>query len=75
MEFFHDDELESKSYDRALMKRILRYLGPYKGLFAVSLLLLVFESLFQLAPPYLVKVAIDRYISPGAPIETAARYA
>ncbi len=75
MEFFHDDELESKSYDKALMKRILRYLKPYKGLVAVSLVLLVFESLFQLAPPYLVKVAIDRYITPGGPIETAARYA
>jgi ATP-binding cassette subfamily B protein len=75
VDFFHDDELEAKSYDTALMKRILRYLKSYKGLVAVSLALLILESLFQLAPPYLVKVAIDRYIAPSVPIEDAARYA
>jgi len=75
VEFFHDDELEAKSYDTAVMKRILRYLKSYKGLVALSLALLVLESLFQLAPPYLVKIAIDRYIAPGSPIEAGARYA
>jgi ATP-binding cassette subfamily B multidrug efflux pump len=75
VDFFHDDELEAKSYDSALMKRILGYLRHHKALVAVSLALLVVESLFQLAPPYLMKVAIDRYIAPASPIEAAARYA
>ncbi len=75
MEFFHDDELEAKSYDSALMKRILGYLGNHKTLVAVSIALLLVESLFQLAPPYIVKVAIDRYIAPGSPLEIGARYA
>jgi len=66
LEFFHDDELEAKSYDSALMKRILGYLRNHKALVAVSVALLVVESLFQLAPPYLVKIAIDRYIAPGS---------
>jgi len=75
VEFFNEDELAAKSYDRAVMKRILGYLKHYKGLVALSLGLLLLESVFQLAPPYLVKIAIDRYIAPGSPVETSARYA
>ena len=75
MEFFNEDELAAKSYDRTVMKRILGYLKRYKGLVALSLGLLLLESIFQIAPPYLVKIAIDRYIAPGSPLETSARYA
>ncbi|MEJ2720269.1 MAG: ABC transporter ATP-binding protein [bacterium] len=75
MEYFQDDELQAKSYDRTLMARILRYAKPYKGYLALSVALLFLVSLFQLAPPYLVKVAIDRFISPESALATGARYA
>ena len=75
MDFFDEDELQAKSYDAALMKRILAYLKPYKKLVAVSVVLILLVSLFQLAPPYLVKVAIDRYISPVSDLDVGARYA
>lgn len=75
MDFFEEDELQAKSYDSALMKRILAYLKPYKKLVAVCIALLLLVSLFQLAPPYLVKVAIDRYISPMSELDVGARYA
>jgi ATP-binding cassette subfamily B multidrug efflux pump len=75
VDFFESDEVSGKSYDHRLMKRILRYLRPYKKLVVISIGLLLLLSLFQLAPPYLVKVAIDRYLTPSLPMETAARYA
>ncbi|MSO56812.1 MAG: ABC transporter ATP-binding protein [Acidobacteria bacterium] len=47
------------------MRRLLGYLGPYKLQVAGALAALVGDALFQLAPPYLVKVAIDRHIAQG----------
>ncbi|MFQ5511736.1 MAG: ABC transporter ATP-binding protein [Candidatus Krumholzibacteriia bacterium] len=75
MEFFDDDEVLDRSYDRTLMRRILGYLKPYRGLVVVSIALLLLVSLFQLAPPYLSKIAIDRYITPDGSLDTGARYA
>ncbi|UCG53738.1 MAG: ABC transporter ATP-binding protein, partial [Candidatus Latescibacterota bacterium] len=57
------------------MKRLLAYSRPYLALVVFSIVLLLVVSLFQLAPPYLVKVAIDRYISPESPLEIGERYA
>lgn len=74
MEYFDDDELQGKAYDSRLMKRILSYLKSYKTHVVISVLLLVLVSVFQLAPPYLTKVAIDSYISPSTDLTTAARY-
>jgi len=56
------ENLENKYYDWPLFKRILGYLRPYRGLVAVSLLLLLAVSMLGLAGPYLTKVAIDDYI-------------
>lgn len=75
MEFFDEDEVLGKAYDATLMRRILGYLRPYKRLVVLSILLLLLVSFFQLAPPYLVKVAIDRYLAPSEPIEINAQYA
>ncbi len=74
MEFFDDDEVLDRSYDGTLMRRILGYLKPYRGLVAVSIVLLLLLAVFQLAPPYLSKIAIDRYITPDGSLDTAARY-
>lgn len=73
MDYFHDDEVQDRSYDKTLMKRLLIYLGPYKKLVLVSILLLLFVSLFQLAPPMLVKIAIDRYLDPSSALADGAR--
>lgn len=74
MEFFHDDEVMEKAYDSRLMKRLLHYLTPYKKLVFTSILLLFLVSIFQLAPPMLVKLAIDRYLSDGGMLPVEARY-
>ena len=73
-DYIQPDELQAKAYDRTLMRRILTYMKPYKKLVVVSVLLLVFVSLFQLAPPFLTKLAIDRFIAEES-LDLAARKA
>ena len=62
---FHEEEVLGKAYDARLMRRLLGYLRPYKLQVAGALAALVGDALFQLAPPYLIKVVIDRYIVQG----------
>jgi ATP-binding cassette, subfamily B, multidrug efflux pump len=60
-----EDEALDRSYDRDLLVRILRYLRPYKAPIAAALVLIVLMAAFDLAGPYLTKVAIDQYIARG----------
>ena len=59
----HDDQILGKAYDARLMRRLLRYLKPYRMIMALSLLLLTLYTGMQLLGPYITKVAIDRYIT------------
>jgi ATP-binding cassette subfamily B multidrug efflux pump len=59
----HDDEILGKAYDARLMRRLLQYLRPYWRSVLVALAAIVVGGLASLAQPYLIKVAIDRYIS------------
>ncbi|NIM20035.1 MAG: ATP-binding cassette domain-containing protein [Candidatus Latescibacteria bacterium] len=74
MRYSEADEVQGKAYDSALMRRILTYLTPYKKLVGISIALLLLVSAFQLAPPYLVKLAIDNYLDPDSPLTMGARY-
>jgi ATP-binding cassette subfamily B multidrug efflux pump len=58
-----DDQILGKAYDARLMKRMLRYLKPYRLIMALSLLLLTFYTGMQLLGPYITKIAIDRYVT------------
>ncbi len=62
---FHEEEVLGKAYDARLMRRLLGYLRPHKVYVAGALLALVGDAMLQLAQPYLVKLAIDRYIARG----------
>jgi ATP-binding cassette subfamily B protein len=61
----YDEELLGKAYDAVLMRRLLRFLRPYKARVGVALVAIVTASMLQLAQPYLMKVAIDRHIVAG----------
>jgi ATP-binding cassette, subfamily B, multidrug efflux pump len=61
----HDDEILGKAYDARLMRRLLQYLRPYLRQVCVALAAIVAGSAASLAQPYLIKVAIDRYIAVG----------
>ena len=58
----HDEEVLGKAYDSRLMKRLLRYLLPYRKTVAVACVAMVFHSLLQVVGPFLTKVAVDRYL-------------
>src|SRR4029078_12552038 len=60
---FHEEEVLGKAYDGTLMRRLLQYLRPYKAQGALALAALISASVLQLAQPYLMKLAIDRYIA------------
>ncbi len=62
MESSHE-EIFGKAYDLKLIRRLWRFIIPYKRLFWLAMLLLPLLQLFGLAQPYLMKVAIDRYIA------------
>ena len=51
-----------KPYNMRVLKRLLPYSFPYKKVIISALCLALIISLFDLALPYLSKVAIDRYI-------------
>ena len=62
---FHEEDVLGKAYDARLMRRLLAYLRPHKWYVAGALLALIGDAVTQLAPPYLVKIAIDQYIAQG----------
>jgi ATP-binding cassette subfamily B multidrug efflux pump len=51
-----------KPYDFRLLKRLARYAVPYKKTVAKALFLTIMITLFDLAIPFLSKIAIDQYI-------------
>ena len=59
-----DDDVVGKVYDRRLMGRLLRYLNPYKVQAGVSILAILLKAGTDVAGPWLVKVAIDTYMTP-----------
>jgi ATP-binding cassette subfamily B multidrug efflux pump len=58
----HEEESLGRPYDAAIVRRLLRYLRPYRGAVAVALLLMALAALVQLAGPTLTQIAIDRAI-------------
>jgi ATP-binding cassette, subfamily B, multidrug efflux pump len=70
----HDEEILGKAYDARLMRRLAHYLRPYWRQVALSFAAIIVGAASQLAQPYLMKVAIDRYIATGqlAPLDRLA---
>ncbi len=61
----HDDEVLGKAYDSRLMRRLVGYLRPYRRQVAIAIVAIIGHSMLELAPPYLTKVVVDRYIPAG----------
>jgi ATP-binding cassette, subfamily B, multidrug efflux pump len=64
-ESFHEEEVLGKVYDARLMRRLLRYLRPYRAVVMFALVATLFFGLLQAIPPYLLKVEVDRYLDPA----------
>src|ERR1700739_23403 len=60
-----EEEVLGKAYDSRLMRRLLTYLRPYRWQVAIALGSIVLKSFADVLGPYLVKVAVDRYLAPA----------
>jgi ATP-binding cassette, subfamily B, multidrug efflux pump len=58
-----DDDVIGKAYDARLMRRLLQYLRPYWRSVAVALAAILVGGVASLVQPYLMKIAIDRFIA------------
>jgi ATP-binding cassette subfamily B multidrug efflux pump len=58
----HEEQVLGKAYDAPLMRRLLRYIWPYRGAAALAFLYIILGSALSVLPPWLTKLAIDRYI-------------
>src|ERR1041384_3231373 len=54
-----EDEALGKAYDARLVRRLFRYVRPYRSLVAAALVLIAVESGMQLAGPMLTRWMID----------------
>ena len=57
---FSDDEIVGKAFDLQLLRRLVRFLVPYRGLFLVSVVLVLCLTAIQIGLPYVTKLVIDR---------------
>jgi ATP-binding cassette, subfamily B, multidrug efflux pump len=59
-----EEEVLGKAYDSRLMRRLLTYLRPYRWQVTIVLASIVVKCFADVLGPYLVKVAVDRYLAP-----------
>lgn len=59
----HEEEVLGKAYDARLMRRLLRYLQPYRWHVVFGIVLSVLTSAMEAVRPYFTKVAVDTNIA------------
>jgi len=59
---YHEEEVLGKAYDARLMKRLLKYVRPYRWQLGTAVILLVSGSLLQLLLPIMIQIGIDNYL-------------
>src|SRR5215472_14180675 len=62
-----DDDVVGKVYDGRLMRRLLTYLRPYTLQTALSAFAILIKAATDVMGPYLVKVAVDTYMTSTPP--------
>src|SRR5215469_4509157 len=60
-----EEEVLGKAYDSRLMKRLLRYLRPYRLQVAIALGSIILKAAADVLGPFLTMVAVDRYLAPA----------
>lgn len=63
--FFLEDRAETQGVDWRLLRRLLGYVAPHRGLLSGALAALALGTACQLAGPYILKIVIDRHVTPG----------
>jgi ATP-binding cassette subfamily B protein len=65
MSTLHEEEALGKAYDSRLMRRLLRYMKPYRWHVVFALALVAIVTPLELAPPAIFQKAIDGYFVPA----------
>ncbi len=65
MSNIHEEEALGKAYDAPLMRRLMRYMRPYKWRVVLALALVGIVTPLEIAPPLLFWKAIDSYFTPA----------
>ncbi len=64
-EGFYEKDLLEKQIDKKIAFKLFGYIKPYRLLLGLTTFLLLLTAGLEILGPYLVKIAIDRYITPG----------
>lgn len=59
----HEEEVLGKAYDARLMRRLLKYLRPYRWHVALGIVLSILTSAMEAVRPYFTKIAVDTDIA------------
>lgn len=62
---FHEEDALGKAYDARLMRRLLRYLRPYRWHVALALVVLLFASAMAVVGPWITQRVLDEAIPSG----------
>ncbi len=60
-----EDDIIGKAYDGRLMRRLIRYLYPYKWAAITSIVAILLKAGADILGPYLTMVAVDLYLTPA----------
>jgi ATP-binding cassette subfamily B multidrug efflux pump len=63
---FHEEEALGKAYDVRLLRRLWRYVSPYRGQVVATLLLTAPMFGLELAPAWIIKNGLDRVLGDAA---------
>jgi len=61
-EVHHEEDALGRAYDGRLMRRLLGYLRPHKGMVAAAVFCLIAGSALEIVGPWLVRVALDEAV-------------
>ncbi len=61
----HEEEILGKAYDAKLMRRLVKYLRPYKWKVVLAVVITILVSSLGPMRPYLIRRAIDNHIMKG----------
>ena len=67
-----EDDIVGKAYDSRLMRRLIRYLYPYKWAAFTSIVAIVLKAAADVLGPWLTMVAVDLYLTPAVQKTPAA---
>ena len=63
-ENIYDRDDVKKQADAKILYRFFRYIRPYRFIFSLTILMLLITAALETAGPFILKIAIDKYLTP-----------